>query len=89
MALSEYLRRTRQSSRYLEGVLGDGFDHLLERHLGGESVAVVDDRFSFISVPAVQLHAAAALDQSPAGRETHSAHILLCLSQGLHNYRVK
>ena len=28
-------------------------------------MAVVDDRFTFISVPAVQLHTAAALNQSP------------------------
>lgn len=54
-------------SSYLEGVLGDGLDHLLEGHFGGESVSVVDDRFSSVSIPAVQLHAAAPLIQRPVG----------------------
>lgn len=58
---------TGSAGSYLEGVLGDGFDHLLEGYFGGESVSVVDDRFSSVSVPAVQLHAAAALIQRPVG----------------------
>lgn len=45
--------------------MGDGFDDLLERHFRGERVAMVDDWFTFISIPAVQLHAATALVQSP------------------------
>lgn len=61
---------------YLEGVLGDGFNHLLERHFGGESVAVVYDRFAFISIPAVQLYTATALIQSPV-RNRHIFNIIL------------
>lgn len=61
----EQLRIYKSDSCYLEGVLGDGFNDLLERHFGGESVAVVDDGFTFISIPAVQLHTATALIQSP------------------------
>lgn len=56
-----------QTGFYLEGVLGDGFDHLLEGHFRGESVSVVNDRFSSVSIPAVQLHAAATLIQRPVG----------------------
>lgn len=55
----------KSSFSYLKGVLGDGFNDLLKGHFGGESVAVVDDRFTFISIPAVQLHTATALVQGP------------------------
>lgn len=51
-----------RSSTHSESVLADRLDDLNERHLGGEGVSVVDDRFS-VSVPAVQLHAAAAVVQ--------------------------
>lgn len=55
---------------HLEGVFLDGFDDVLEEDLRGEGVAVVDHRLVVRPVPAVQLHAAAALQQS-AGTETH------------------
>ena len=58
-------RRCRIDSSYLECVLGDGFNHLLEGHFRGEGVSVVDDRLASVSIPAVQLHAAAALIQRP------------------------
>lgn len=63
----ERIYAIKSDSFYLEGVLSDGFNDLLERHFGGESVSVVDDRFAFISVPAVELHAATALVQGPVG----------------------
>lgn len=63
--LAHHYRFTESASSYLEGVLGDGFNHLLEGHFGGEGVSVVDDRFTPVSIPAVQLHAAAALIQRP------------------------
>lgn len=57
---------------HLEGILVDGFNDLLERDLGGESVPVVYDRFSFISVPAVQLHTATPLIQSSVSDRQHT-----------------
>lgn len=50
---------------HLEGVFLDGFDDVLEEDLWGEGVAVVDHRLVVWSIPAVQLHTAAALQQSP------------------------
>lgn len=52
---------------HLESILRNGFKDFLEGHFRGECVAVVDDRFTFVSVPAVQLHRATALIQSPDG----------------------
>ena len=46
-----------------EGALLDGHQHLAEADLGGEGVAVVDDREPVVPVPAVQLHTAAAGQQ--------------------------
>ena len=43
-----------------ECVLLAGLDHVPEEDLGGEGVAVVDDRLPVLPVPAVQLHAPAA-----------------------------
>lgn len=51
----------------LEGVVPDGSEHVAEEDLGGESVAVVDDRLLVGAVPAVELQAAAAFAQRPAG----------------------
>lgn len=46
-------------------MLIDGSDGVFEEDLRGECVAVVDHWLIVRSVPAVQLHAAAALLQSP------------------------
>ena len=43
-----------------EGALLDGHQHLAEADLGGEGVAVIDDRVAVVAVPAVQLHTSAA-----------------------------
>jgi len=43
----------------------DGSDDVLEQDLGGQRVAVVDDRLAVRPVPAVQLHAPAAQQQGP------------------------
>ena len=47
-----------------KGRVGDGLDHLPERDLGGQGVAVVDDGVAAVAVPAVQFHAAAAGQQN-------------------------
>lgn len=36
-----------------EGVFVDGLDDIFEEDLGGESVAVVDDRLTILTVPTV------------------------------------
>lgn len=48
---------------HLERAVGDGRDRVLEQDAGGERVAVVDLWLAVLPVPAVQLHAAAALRQ--------------------------
>lgn len=48
------------SSNYLKGVVFNGLDNVLKEDLGGQGVAMVDDRLSVRAVPDVQLHAAAA-----------------------------
>lgn len=53
---------------YLESVLINSLNNFHKGHFGGECVSVVDDRLSFISVPTVQLHAAAAVIQSSGRR---------------------
>lgn len=50
-----------ETTSYPESILVDGFYDQFEGNFGGEGVTVVDDGFSFISIPAVQFHAAAAL----------------------------
>lgn len=54
----------------LEGILLDGPDHIFEQDPRSERVAVVDDGFIVRSIPAVQLHASAALLQSPGSDQT-------------------
>lgn len=49
---------------HLKGILLDGFDHIFEEDLRSECVAVVD-HWLICSVPAIQLHTATALHQSP------------------------
>ena len=41
-----------------EGVLSHCLDHVSEEDLGGEGVAVIDDRLTSWPLPAVQLHTA-------------------------------
>ncbi len=54
---------------YLKGIFLNGFDHIFEEDLWGESVSMVNDRVSIWSIPAVQLHTAAALQKcSMAGQ---------------------
>lgn len=53
---------------HLEGIVSDGPEHIAEEDLGGESVTVVDDWLLVGPVPAVELQAAAAFAQRPAGR---------------------
>ena len=48
-----------------EGVLVDGNNHIAKRYLACERVPVVDDGLSTGSVPAVNLHAAAATQETP------------------------
>ena len=50
---------------HLKGIVLDGLDRIFEEDLGGECVAVVDHRLIVWSIPTVQLHTAAALQQSP------------------------
>ena len=65
--------RVRVGARsHLKGVLVDGLDDLQKGHLGGERVSVIDDRFSSVPVPAVQLHAATAMDQSSGGQTSRT-----------------
>lgn len=52
---------------HLEGVVPDGPQRVAEENLGGERVAVIDDGLLVGPVPAVQLQAAAAFAQRPAG----------------------
>ena len=65
---------------YLEGVLSDGFDDLLEGDFRGECVSMIDYRLSFISVPTIQLHTAAPLIQSPEHK-----HVLCLKSANVDN----
>lgn len=44
-------------------------------------MTVVNDRFSFISIPAVQLHTAAALIQSPDGDKCILRHKKIIIQQ--------
>ncbi len=48
---------------YLKGIFLNGFDHIFEEDLWGESVSMVNYRLSIWSIPAVQLHTAAALQK--------------------------
>lgn len=57
-------------STNLEGILLDGSYRILEEDLRSECVAVVDDGLVIWSIPAVQLHTAAALQQSPGRDQT-------------------
>ena len=52
--------------RSYKGTAIDGFDHRSKGNLGGEGVAVVDERGAVVTVPAVQLDAAAACQQDLA-----------------------
>lgn len=52
---------------HLKGVLVDGLDHLHKGHFGCERVTVIDDGFSSVSIPTVQLHTATAMTQSSEG----------------------
>lgn len=52
-----------------EGVITHSLDHVSEEDLGGEGVAVVDDRLPSWPLPAVQLHAAASLGKGPGDRQ--------------------
>lgn len=54
---------------YFEGVFINCLNDLNKGYFGGERVSVVDDRFSFISIPTVQLNTAAAMIQR-SKRET-------------------
>lgn len=51
---------------HFEGVVFDGFDDVPEEHFGGDGVTMVDNRLAVGPVPAVELHAAAALHQRSA-----------------------
>lgn len=55
---------------YFERVLINRLNNFHKGHFGGECVSMVDDWFSFIAVPAVQLHTAAAMIQSSGGGVT-------------------
>lgn len=63
----EYLPPHPQGRAHLEGVVPDGPDHVAEEDLGGEGVAMIDDRLLVGPIPAVELQAAAAFAQRPAG----------------------
>lgn len=66
---------------YFKSILLDDLDDVLEEHLGRERVAVVDDWLSVGSVPAVQLHAAAALHQRSANvHRTATSHLTHTIS---------
>lgn len=58
---------------HLEGILLDGLNDIFEEDLRGECVTMVDDGLVIWSIPAVQLYAAAALQQSPGGDQTSDA----------------
>lgn len=60
-------------------MLTDGFDHIFKEDLWGESVAVVDHGLIIRSVPAVQLHTAAAFLQSPESVGVSISDQICCL----------
>lgn len=53
------------SYTYFESVFINCLNNLNKGYFGGECVSVVDDRFSFISIPTVQLNTTATTIQRP------------------------
>lgn len=54
---------------HFESVLVDDLDDLDKWDFGGQGVSMVDDGFSFVPVPTVQFHTAAAVAQSPEDKQ--------------------
>ena len=77
-------RENHRVGRGHEGAFFDGEEDLPEAYLGGEGVAVVDDREAVISVPAVQLDTAAAGQQ-----DLDSLTSTKCLPISVNNLSVK
>lgn len=63
------------SCGYLKGVVFNGLDDVLKEDLGGQGVAMVDDRLPICAVPDVQLHTAAAFHKSSVRRFEQSSHV--------------
>lgn len=60
---------------HFEGVIFNGFDDIFEEHFGCEGVAVINDRLSIASVPAVELDTPATLHQRSVRRENIGDHL--------------
>lgn len=54
---------TATSMLYLKGIILDGLDGIFKQDLGREGVSVVNNWLPIRSIPAVQLHTAAALQK--------------------------
>lgn len=63
------LRESQDSHPYFESIVLDGLNDITEEDLGGESVAMINDRFRVRAIPAVQFHTAATFGEGSGNKE--------------------
>lgn len=62
-------RSVRIPNPYFESIVLDSLNDITEEDLGGESVAMINDRFRVRAIPAVQLHTAATFGEGSGNKE--------------------